>query len=278
MRFLLSIPFLLSFLLSACGQLAVSTPEPVTLTVAGSTEMQPLLFELTSEYSRRNPSILFEIRGGGSTLAERWVAEGRIDLAASTIVPSGGLPVPETERIPIGLDAVAVLVHTTNPVEAVTLLQLKELFSGKILLWSELGGEESEILLVSREDGSGSRLLFEERVMSGESVALTAVVMPTSEDVVAYISGRPAAIGYASQAFTAVEGEDLAERNRAVRALRVEGSTAAMGIDNPGSYHLSRPLYLIRRRDDDPHLRSFIDFVLSPAGQSIVDRRYGRIR
>lgn len=269
-----------AFLLSGCSVGAVTTPEPVTLTVAGSTEMHPVLQELTTAYSQRHPNVLFSLRGGGSTLGERWVAEGRIHLAASTL--EGGDP-PQSEalvRVPIALDGLAVIVHRSNPVDGLTLLQLQSLYSGRILNWQDVGGASGDVLLISREDGSGARRLFEERVMGEESVALTAVVMPTSRDVVAYVEGHPQAIGYVSRGYVlqALEAASPEEDAPAVKVLAIEGLLPDRENIAAQRYPLTRALYLVRRGRGDGLPQSFIDFALSPPGQEIVARYHAPVR
>ncbi len=103
-------------------------------------------------------------------------------------------------RVPIGVDGLAIVVHSSNTVQGLTNEQLRGLYNGKILDRSEVGGEAGEVLLVSREDGSGSRIYFESEIMQDEPVSLTAVVMPTSQDVIEYIAKTPNAIGYVSRA------------------------------------------------------------------------------
>ena len=102
-------------------------------------------------------------------------------------------------RTPIGIDGLAVIVHPENSIAELSLVQLRDLYSGRVIDWQALGSDVGEVILVSREDGSGSRVRFEERVMGAERVSLTAVVMPTSEDVVAYVARNPQAIGYVSR-------------------------------------------------------------------------------
>ncbi|HXF61450.1 MAG TPA: substrate-binding domain-containing protein, partial [Caldilineaceae bacterium] len=144
---------------AGCAGAAVATPRPVLITIAGATAMQPVLQDLTAAFTRRYPNVLFTLRGGGSTLGEEQVAEGRIDLAASTLFPEQGQVAGATRlvRIPVGVDGLALIVHSTNPVAGLTLDQLQGLYSGLILDWSEVGGEGGAVELVSREDGSGSR-------------------------------------------------------------------------------------------------------------------------
>ena len=272
-----SLHFLLWLLLSGCAQAAVVAPTPVTVTIAGSTEMRPVLTELTIAYSQRHPNVLFSLRGGGSILGEVWLEKGQVDLAASTSFPTDEATPAQSMRVPIGLDGVAVIVHPSNPVQALTLAQLQNLYSGQALDWQDVGGEAGEIALVSREDGSATRLLFEERVMGEERVTLTAVVMPTSEDVVRFVARYPQAIGYVSRAYV-LAGGPLAEEMPPVRVVALEGRTPTQADIVNQSYYLTRPLFLLRRTADVARLQPFIDFVLSPAGQEIVDRYHVRIR
>jgi phosphate transport system substrate-binding protein len=268
-------------ILSSCGQAGIVPLEPVNLSIAGSTEMMPLLIELTSAFSDRYPNVIFSIRGGGSTLGESWVSSGQVSLAASTLLTEEEEVPANLLRVPIGWDGIAILVHRSNSIENLTLLQLRNLYSGRALNWQDVGGDNDEVVLVSREDGSGTRALFEERVMEEENVALTAVVMPTSRDMVDYVAGHPDTIGYVSQAYTRnAASASLADPTdqAQVRVVPIEGMLPNDEVLSNQSYHLSRPLFLLRRRADRGWPQQFIDFVLSPAGQRIVERYHVRIR
>ncbi len=277
----------LSLLLLACEGAAVATPPPVTITVAGSSSMAPVLKALTDEYVRQRPNVVFDLRGGGSTLGEETIRTGRIDIAASTLFPpdsAAGRPaLPGDEqlvRTPIGIDGLALIVHPSNSLDALSLVQARDLYNGRVLNWQALGSDAGEVVLVSREDGSAARSLFESRVMGDERVSLTAVVMPTSADVVDFVAGNPAAIGYVSRAYVASGLPDAAAANPAlpVKVLALEGRTPTGEALIEQQYVLTQPLYLITRGNPPPALRQFIDFVLSPAGQAIVARYHAPIR
>jgi phosphate transport system substrate-binding protein len=269
------------WLLAACQQSGLAPAEPINLSIAGSTEMMPLLIALTDEFSNRHPNVLFSLRGGGSSLGESWVADGRVDLAASTLLHEDSQVPSGLTRVPIGLDGIAVIVHASNPITGLTLLQLRDLYNGRALDWTDVGGEEGDVVLVSREDGSGTRALFEERVMGEDRVALTAVVMPTSKDVVGYVATHPETIGYVSQAYArAVASTVLGDptyRER-IHLLEIEEMLPDGDTIGTQTYHLSRPLFLARRANQRGWPQQFIDFVLSPAGQRIVARYHVRIR
>lgn len=291
--------YLLSLLLlAACEQAAVATPVPTTITIAGATAMQPVLLNLTDAFSHEHPNVLFHVRGGGSTVGEELLLAGQVDLAASSLLPATPLtptltpPSAPFVRIPIGIDGLAIVVHPSNPISTVTVLQLRELYSGRLLTWAELGSNAGEVVLVSREDGSGSRQLFEERVMGDEHVSLTAVVMPTSADVVAYVARNPQAVGYVSRAYVVAEldaqlptttgQQQSTDTNpkpiHAVRVVQLEGALPTRENLQTQRYFLTQPLFLLSRREPQGWSHQFVDFALSPAGQEIVAKYHARVR
>lgn len=279
-------------LLAGCEGASVATPAPVTITIAGSSAMAPVLSALTDEYSRQHPNVVFDLRGGGSTLGEEAIRAGRYDIAASTLFPpdpdSDVAALPGDERLvrtPIGLNGLAIIVHPNNDIEALSLVQLRDIYSGRVLNWQALGSDAGEIVLVSREDGAGARVLFDERVMGDERVALTAVVMPSSGDVVDYLSRNPAAIAYVSRSHVVdwIPDEAAGESTEAseaplVKVLSLEGRWPTREALAEQKYVLTQPLYLITSGQPAGRIRQFIDFVLSPAGQAIVARYHSPIR
>jgi phosphate transport system substrate-binding protein len=285
-------PLLLAtaLLAAGCEDVAVSTPAPTTITIVGSAAMQRALRQLTDEFQRQNPNVLFSIRGGGSTIGEAEIALGEADIAASTLLP----PVEDAAgagnlvRTPVGINGLAVVVHPSNAVSDLSLVQLRDIFSGSVLNWQALGSDNGEIQLVSREDGSGSRSLFEERVMSGERVSLTAVVMPSSADVAAYVAKRPDAIGYVSRGDVVRWLEEPTAGGTVqatpdatwpqVEVVRVEGQLPTVASLAEQRYPLIQPLYLVTRGAPTGQVRRFIDFVLSPAGQAIIGQYHAPIR
>jgi phosphate transport system substrate-binding protein len=259
--------------------------------------MRRVLQDLTEAYRRQHPNVLFVVRSGGSTLGEVSVTRGDLDLAASTLFPpetETETPAPGTApvvRTPIGIDGLALIVHASNPIDALTLVQLRDIFSGSVLDWQALGSDAGEILLISREDGSGARVRFEERVMDGARVALTAVVMPTSASVVEFVGKNPHAIGYVSRAEVAElideeEGIDdtttepgaPAANLPPVKVLSVEGLLPTIATLRSQQYALTQPLYLVSAGPPTGVVRDFLDFALSPTGQGIVGRYHAAIR
>lgn len=305
----------LSLLATGCYQDVGATPQPAAVTIAGATTMLPVLETLAASFNQEHPNVLFDIRGGGSALGEERVERGEIDIAASTLMPAdvpGSEGDPDTStadlppvRTPIGLDGIAIVVNRRNPVQALSVLQVRDLFSGHALRWSDVAnagadgenpaeGEgdaaeadladqsQDEVLLVSREDGSGTRALFEERVMGDEMVSLTAVVMPSSGDVADYVAKHTQAIGYVSRAYVDDASSPASGSNVSagddLRVVALEDLLPTAETVGDQTYFLTQPLFLVTAEEPSGWTRAFIDFALSPSGQEIVDRFHARIR
>lgn len=271
-------------ILAACST-GVAPSAPVTLRVAGSTSMLPLLEDLSTAFSLSHDQLMVEITGGGSRLGLERALLHEADLAAcSWLEPDDDAERPQPYRaVPVAWDGTAVIVHPSSRLEGLTLLQLKSVFAGWVFDWQELGGGQADILIVSREDGSGTRSAFEQQVLGEQPVALTAIVMPSTSAVLDYVSRHPAAIGYVSMGAVdaeggRTEGAPTAAVKHKVKTLMIEGVYPTPETVKQGMYHLSRPLYLVVPGQPQGHARDFIDFVLSPAGQALVSRRFARIR
>jgi phosphate transport system substrate-binding protein len=239
--------------------------EPVHIKVAGSTSMQPLLEDLAQGYTERNQHVTITVEGRGSHMGIELVSQGQVDIGLASCTE------PEVESLwstPIALDGIAIIVHPQNQVKGLTLLQLRDVFFGRFWDWRDLGGQGGEIVTVSREDGSGTRVVFDDLVMKGKRVTPTAVVMPSSQAVVDYVAQHPEAIGYVSMAYL----------SGAVKVIEVEEVAPTPQSVRQGIYHLFRPLFLITRHEPKGEVKGFIDFTLSPTGQSIVGRKYGRVQ
>ena len=252
-------------ILAGCSRGAIEPAEPVHLKVAGSTSMQPLVEELAQAYAERHQQVTITVEGRGSLMGIESVRQGEVDIGMTSGKEPDDTLLWST---PIALDGIAIVVHPQNRVEGLTMLQLKDVFFGQVWDWKDVGGQAGEIVTVSREDGSGTRAVFEELVMQGKRVTPTAVVMPSSRAVVEYVAEHPQAIGYVS----------MGQLNQEVKVLEIEEAAPTPDSVRQGSYHLLRPLFLVTRQEPTGEVKGFVDFVLSPTGQSIVGRKYGRVQ
>lgn len=268
---LVSLGLIVALLLAGCGR-AIEPPAPVYLRIAGSTSMQRLLNALTTAYVAAHPQVTFDLQAGGSELGLDLLEMGQVEVAACSWPPTAEKLKPKNgaalKMTLVAQDGLAVVVHPSNPLDNLNILQLRGLFQGRILDWRELGGRLGDVLVISREDGSGSRAAFESLVMDRRPVTLAAIVMPSSQDAIDYVGSHPLAIGYVSMG-------DLTSR---VKALTVEGVEPTPQTVKEGSYPLIRPLLLVSAAQPAPAVRDFLDFASGPTGQDLIKDRYGTIR
>jgi phosphate transport system substrate-binding protein len=228
--------------------------------------MAPLVEDLAAAFHEQQTFVTIDINGGGSALGREMAAGGQVDLGLISWLPDG--PPEDTRATVVARDGVALIVHPTNPVTDLTLLQAHDLFSGRAVDWEQVGGSPGLVQAVSREDGAGTRAAFEAMVMAGDRVTPTALVMPNSQAVVDYVARDATAIGYVSMGY--VNGE--------VRQVSIEGLSPTPENVSRREYHLTRELIILSRTDALPQTRAFTEFALSPAGQAIVARHHGRVR
>ncbi len=253
---------------SACLGGQTGQQELVTLRIAGSTSMGAVLGDLAASYQAAHANVVIEIRTGDSASGLVALQAGQAEAAAISWHPKGTALPAGLQVVPVARDAIAVVVHPSNHVRGLTLLQLKAIYQGEILTWDGVGGDALEPVIISREDGSGTRSAFESLVVGGERVTLNALVMPSSVAVVNYVASHPAALGYVT----------AAALTDTVRALQVEGNAPTAANVRAGAYHLSRVLYLCLPAPPPPATQAFVDFVVGPAGQAIVAQHHVALR
>lgn len=233
--------------------------------------MQLLAQDLARAYRQSHPYATVEARGGNSSSGLVEFARGSLDIAMVSKSPtSEEMKSPPSRAIEIARDGVVVLVHPSNPLQNVTRDQLVKIFTGEILSWSQLTGTASKdsddsIQVISREYGSGTRSVFEETIMAGRRVTLTALVQPSSRDVLDYVKSDPKAIGYV--AFNLWKGSSSG------RALSIDGIAPSASSIHSSSYPLMQTYYLVAPTNPSPSVSDFIEFALSASGHDLISAR-----
>lgn len=232
-----------------------------SITLAGSTSVQPFAEMLAEEYARRypeRPSV--NVQGGGSSAGARAAMSGTAHIGMLSRELAGS----ERELTPtvIAVDALALIVHRDNAVTELTKEQIKGIFSGRITDWSELGGAPGPIHVISREAGSGTRDAFDGLVMEGEDVLPRAIVQDSNGAVRETVAGDPRAIGYVS----------LGLVDDRVKAVKVDGVEASVETVRAGEYILVRPFLFVTKGEVPTGVKEFMEFVMGEEGQSILAR------
>jgi phosphate transport system substrate-binding protein len=291
---LLSIMLVSALLLGACSTAAVEETVPTVeeaapveeavveeealsgqLQLAGSTTVQPLAEVLAESFMEANPDVVIEIQGGGSSVGVTSAGDGTVAIgsASRAIKDSEMETYPDLNVYTIAYDGIAVIVNPELDIPTLSVEQVRAIFSGSITNFSEVGGPDAEIVVVSREEGSGTRAAFEELVLTykdanGESITdpitENAILQQSNGQVSTVISTTPNTIGYLSFGYL----------SDAVKGVAID--TIAPTVENVknGTYSIFRPLNLLTNGEAQGLAKAFIDFILSDAGQEIVAEDY----
>lgn len=259
-----------SFVLAACsdGQQAneATSGNGETIAISGSTSVGPLAEKLAAKYET-DVNVNIEVNQIGSSAGITNAMNGVSDIGMS----SRDLKEEEkaaVEEVVIAYDGIVVVTHPSNSVKDVTMEQVKQIFTGEVTNWKQLGGDDLEIVVVSREDGSGSRDAFQEIVgySSGELIR-NAIVASGNGNIKTTVATNKHAIGFISFEYI----------DESIGTLNINGvaPTADNVLNN--SYALARPFLFVHQAGLHEAGEEFIDFILSSDGQDIVEEA-GAIR
>lgn len=241
--------------------------------IKGSDTVLPLSQQEVENYIKINPSASITVTGGGSGVGISALLEGTTDIAQA----SRRIKFDEKQKLQmqgktvkeviIAYDALAVVVHPLNPVTNLTREQLEGIFTGKITNWKEIGGNDMKIVPYSRETSSGTYEFFKESVLLNKNYVNGIMSMPATGAIIQSISQTRGGIGYVG----------LAYLNNNVKAIRIsydQGKTftePSIANAKNETYPIVRPLYYYYVTSSEAAVKSFIDYVLSSAGQKIVN-------
>jgi phosphate binding protein len=269
---------ILALSLAACGQTAApaATTAPAaaeapattaaaklsgTVATDGSTSMEKVIGALGEAFMEANPDTTFTYNPTGSGSGIQAVQEGRCDIGLSSRALKDAEKEAGLTETVLAYDGIAMIVNPANPVEDLSLEQIADIYTGKITNWSEVGGNDSQIVLIGREAGSGTRGGFEEIVGVVDACQYRQELSSTG-DVITTVAQNPDAIGYAS----------LAAVKDTVKALKVAGVTPTEATVKDGTYTIQRPFVLATKTGEKLNdvAQAFFDYATSADASEII--------
>lgn len=242
------------------------------VTIKGSDTMVILGQRWAERYMTTHPGALLQITGGGSGTGIAALINGNTDIcqASRPMKPDEKKKLRDRYQttgveIPVARDGLSIYVHEANPLTGITVAQLKDIYTGRVTNWKDLGGKDEPIVVYSRESSSGTYVYFKDNVLDGEDFAPQVQTLPGTAAIVNAISKDPRGIGYGGVAYA--KGIRIPALKRDAAAPGVIPSEATV---RDGSYALARDLYFYTRKKPDGAIKAFIDWVLSPEGQQLV--------
>ena len=242
--------------------------------IKGSDTCLPLTQTEAENFMNRNKGAKITVTGGGSGVGISALMEGTTDLAMTSRkmkfdekmkLKNAG---KDTREVVIAYDALAVVVHPSNPVADLTREQLESIFTGKIKNWKEVGGPDMKIVAYSRETSSGTYEFFKESVLKNKNYMNGILSMPATGAIIQSVSQTKGAIGYVG----------LAYLNKEVKPLHVSYDGGKSYVEpslvnaKNKTYPIVRPLFYYYETKNEAGVQPFINYVLSAEGQSTVKK------
>ncbi len=255
-----------------------SGAKKTTITNIGSDTMVNLAIAWAEAYGQVDSSVSVEVNGGGSGTGTAALIQGTCDIAnCSRTFEEKEIAELKTKRnvdpkeYMVGYDALSIFVHKDNPLNEISLEQLGEIYrdTGKIVKWSDLtpGGSNEEIVRVSRQNNSGTYHYFKEAVVGKKSEYKQGTLdMNGSKDVVELIAKTPNALGYSGMGYATHDVKQL----KVSKKTGEPSVTPSIETTLDKSYPIARPLYMYTAGEPAAHVKKYLDWIHSDAGQEIV--------
>ena len=238
------------------------------IVVDGSTTVGPIAKAFAEYYMKLNPGVNVSIGESGSGNGAKSLVNGVCDIATmsramkdkekKSAEDAGRLPISNI----IAMDGLAIIVHPSNPVQNLTIEQIRKIYTGEIKNWKELGGPDKAIVVISRDTNSGTYETFESMVMNKQKIADNAEYVGSNGAIRQRVSGTEGAIGYVGLAF--LEG---------VKTVKVENVEASPENVKSKKYPISRPLYMYTngKPKEGTNLHGFLNLYKTKEGKKIID-------
>ena len=232
-----------------------------TISTDGSTSMDKVIGALGESFENEHSGVTFTYNPTGSGSGIKAVSEGRCDIGLSSRALKDSEKETGLMETTLAYDGIAVIVNKENSVEDLDIETIAKIYKGEITNWKELGGKDTEIVLIGREAGSGTRDGFEEITQTKDSCKYRQELTSTG-DVITTVSSNPGAIGYAS----------LASVKDTVKPIKVGGVTPSEETVKDGSYKIQRPFMLITKKDNklSAAAQKFFEYATSEKASEII--------
>lgn len=246
------------------GCLGGNEDDEKVLNIAGSTTVQPVAQAAASAYMKDHSDVEIFVSGGGSSVGVTSAVDGTADIgmASRELKDSEKTANPGIVVTVIAKDGIALIVHPDNNVTGLTKDQVAAIYKGEITNWKDVGGPDQTIVLVGRDSASGTRASFEELLdIDGSELSTGMLEQQSNGGIFEYVKGNPNAIGYVGLGYV----------KEGVMGVPINGVQPTIPNVQSGTYPISRSLNMVTMGAPDGLAKEFLDFILSPQGQTIVE-------
>ena len=234
-----------------------------TLDIAGGTAHIPVMTQAARDIMTFNPKIRITVAGGGSGVGVKQVGEGLAGIGNT------GRPLKANEieqyvlkTWPFAIDGVALAVHPDNPVKALTTEQVRKIYSGEITDWKDVGGNPGTINLYGREDGSGTRETFTDKLFGKGELSPAVNVVNSNGSMKTAIAQDKRAMGYVG----------IGHLDASIAGVAIDGHVPSQENAASGEYPVVRNLFMNTKGEPTGLTAAFIDYIYSEPGAKIIEK------
>jgi phosphate transport system substrate-binding protein len=237
------------------------------ITMKGSTTVFPISQKTAEIFMQKNPNANISVQGGGSSVGIVSIMDGTADIGQSSrpikdseiekAVSRGVTPKVHV----VAMDGIAVIVNPSNSLNDISIAQIKDIYTGKISDWSAIGGSGGKIVVVSRDNSSGTYEAFSAKALDGARTRPDSLLQASNQAVAQTVSTTPGAIGYIGLGYISDK----------IKPLKVNGVVCNKQNVLTETYPISRPLFMYTNGSPAGATKAYLDFVLSKEGQKIVE-------
>ena len=244
------------------------------LQVKGSDTLVHLSSAWAENFMKKHPNVEVAVTGGGSGTGIAALLNGTADLANASRkikdkeVKLAGEKGMDIKEHVVALDGIGVIVNPDNPIDALSMEQLKDIFTGKVTNWKKAGGPNKGIVLFTRDSSSGTFAFFQKRVLKKEDYAVKSRRLPSNSAIVQSVADDKYAIGYVGLGYVAEAGDKI--KALAVKVGDKKGVKPTQKTVAAGDYPISRGLQIYSNGEPKGDAKTFMDYIMSDAGQDVV--------
>ena len=272
-------------MVAACGVAAAALPVLASnnITVKGSDTMVILGQRWAEEYMKSHPDVAIQVTGGGSGTGIASLINGTTTLAnSSRPIKPEEIDQAKKNKIDVvefktAMDGLGVVVNADNPVDHLTIKQVGMIYTGYISNWKQVGGPDKRIIRYSRESNSGTYVFFKEHVLMNRDYAADVQTMPGTSAVAEAVSRDASGVGYGGVAYFASNPKlkilKIAkdDKSEAISPVKADGKVNYDAVWSQ-TYPISRYLYVYSAGQPQGPVKAYIDWILGPEGQEIVEK------
>lgn len=270
-----TVKLILTLLVSMSAASVMAAPTEQSLSIKGSDTMVHLVTNWAEAYMDAHAEADVSVTGGGSGTGIAALINGTTQVAASSremeakekdLAAKNGVA---TKEFVVARDGIAMIVNPKNPLTEITMDQIKDIYTGKVNNWKEIGGNDEKIQVLSRESSSGTYVFFQEHVLKKQDFASNVKLMPATSAIVQGVKDDSGSIGYVGLGYAEEAGASIKVLNVKKDATSAAVKPSQETVVN-GSYAIARPLYLVAKTPESEATKAFVAFALSEAGRKIT--------